>query len=104
LLTGPFSLRPGESRALARKLGIGNDEGAGDAWNVAPAKAAPTVFEAADCGGVVRPGLIGPGDAEPCFCRDLFPERAFVVELLTGPPGRFPPGFCGVYGLPAPPK
>lgn len=29
----------GESTPLERKLGSGSDDGAGDAWNVAPAKA-----------------------------------------------------------------
>jgi hypothetical protein len=66
-LARPVPLSPGESRALARKLGIGRDEGAGEAWKVAPAKAAPADFVAADCGGVVRPGFVGAGEVEPCF-------------------------------------
>jgi hypothetical protein len=48
------SLEIGESLlALARKLGIGNAEGAGEAWKVAPAKAAaePDFEEAERCGG-----------------------------------------------------
>ena len=53
-LTLPESLNPGESVPdLERKLGIGSDEGAGDAWNVAPANAVDVgCFAAAVCGGV----------------------------------------------------
>jgi hypothetical protein len=62
----------GESRALDRKLGIGREEGAGDAWKVAPAKAAAGIaLGIVEWGGVVRPCFAGPGD-ETCFVR-LFP-------------------------------
>ena len=54
-----FSLPPeGESpEGFARKLGIGNADGAGDAWKVAPAKAVamPDLVEPGRCGGVERP-------------------------------------------------
>lgn len=90
---------------MARKLGIGRDEGAGEAWKVAPAKAAAAaVFTTVDCGGVVRPCLVGPGDVVPCFGRGLFPDRGFDLTLLGSEPGAalFAANFCGVYGLGVP--
>jgi len=73
------SCTEGESKALDKKLGIGSEDGAGDAWNVAPAKAAAAIgFEFVVCGGVVRPCLAGPGD-ETCLARPLFPFR--VLDL-----------------------
>jgi hypothetical protein len=81
---------------------MGREAGAGEAWNVAPAKAAEAaVFWAADWGGVVRPCLTGPGDVEDCFVRDLFP-RGFDFALLgcvDGGAGLFDADFRGVYGL-----
>lgn len=54
--TSDLALRFGESvDGLARKLGMGNAEGAGEAWKVAPAKAgvaATDLNEVAVCGGV----------------------------------------------------
>jgi len=76
-LARSVSCTEGESRALDRKLGMGRESGAGDAWNVAPAKAAAAIgLIAVVCGGVVRPCFAGPGD-DTCFARPLFPFRAF---------------------------
>jgi hypothetical protein len=94
--------------ALARKLGMGNDEGAGEAWNVAPAKAVEvggftdTVF-----GGVLRFCLAGAGDGGACpdFARGLFPFRGFDLVLTSCEVGTglFAPDFWGVAkGLPVP--
>lgn len=77
------ALIPGESRALAKKLGMGNEEGAGEAWNVAPANAVAVVLDIPLWGGVVLPPLNGPGDGAACFGRDLFADRGgFDFELL----------------------
>lgn len=70
--------------ALARKLGMGKDDGAGDAWNVAPAKAVGTGGLVSPAfGGVLRLCFAGPGDggANPDFGRGLFPFRAFGLPF-----------------------
>lgn len=94
-------LTPGESSALARKLGMGNDDGAGDAWNVAPAKAGAAMgLGATVCGGVVRPCFAGAGDMA-CFGRGLFaPLRGLVLGWLGcgSRAGLFEADFCGVNG------
>lgn len=63
----------GESSALARKLGIGRDDGKGDALNVAPANAgaAAGLLCGAVCGGVARPCFAAAGDATCCLGRAL---------------------------------
>lgn len=74
----------GESvMALPRKLGIGSDDGAGDAWNVAPAYAAADegILDVAESGGVRRPGFAGPGDVETFFGRPLLVFLLFDFEL-----------------------
>lgn len=61
---------------------MGRDEGAGDAWKVAPAKAgagAAIGLGAVVCGGVVRPCFTGPGD-DACFARALLPLRGFDLD------------------------
>lgn len=45
------SFKLGESKPLAKKLGIGSDEGAGEAWKVAPAKAAAAAVAVTALGG-----------------------------------------------------
>ena len=87
---------------------MGKDEGAGDAWNVAPAKAAGAGgFAGITFGGVLRLLLAGPGDdgANPDLGRGLFPFRAFGLPF-TGwdcGAGLFEADFCGVAnGLPLP--
>ncbi len=98
----PVSCTEGESRALARKLGIGREEGAGDAWKVAPAKAGAAIALGAIivCGGVIRPCFVGPGDVT-CFARDLFPFRGLLdlgwLGCVAGA-GLFEADFCGVKG------
>lgn len=77
---------PGEF-VLVKKLGRGRDDGAGEAWNVAPAKAAeagpeagaPVGFGPAVCGGVRRPGLAGAGDVEIFFGGFLLLARLVVL-------------------------
>lgn len=99
---GPLSGTAGESSALARKLGIGRDDGAGDAWKVAPAKAGAIALGAnIVCGGVVRPCFAGPGDVT-CFARSLTPFRGLLglgwLGCVAGA-GLFEADFCGVAGL-----
>lgn len=53
-----------DSDRTLKKLGIGSEPGAGEAWKLAPAKAAEPVLLFAECGGVRRPGLAGPGEVE----------------------------------------
>jgi hypothetical protein len=83
---------PGESGVdLAIKLGIGSEEGAGEAWNVAPAKAA-IEGALADMdmggGGVCLPEFAGIGEAVVFLERCLLPVRDLAFE----------PG-CSVDGL-----
>jgi hypothetical protein len=62
--------RAGDSAtARAKKLGIGSEEGAGEAWNVAPANAedASDLIAATGSGGVFLPNLAGPGEVDDCF-------------------------------------
>jgi hypothetical protein len=102
-LRRPESRRPGESIALARKLGMGSDEGAGEAWKVAPAKAAAAGGLAAPMfGGVLRPFFTGPGDVATGLDRGLLPVRALFLEWTGCDPGAglFEADFRGVYGLP----
>lgn len=105
---GPELLICGESIALARKLGIGRDEGAGDAWNVEPANAASAgTFGGRAFGGVLRFCFAGPGDggANPDLERGLFPLRALGLALTDWfcGAGLFEVDFWGVAkGLPLP--
>lgn len=101
-----FSLEsfiPGESSALAaRKLGIGREDGAGEAWNVAPANAATAadLGTVTDCGGVVRPYLVSSGEVDACFCFCLFAVRGFDLGLVDcdAGPGLFLVCLWGVNG------
>lgn len=103
-LTRLVSRTLGESSALARKLGIGRDEGAGDAWKVAPAKAGAAMgLDAIVCGGVVRPCFAGAGD-ETCFARALLPPFRGLDLVWLGcddGAGLFEADFCGVNGPPS---
>jgi hypothetical protein len=97
---------------LARKLGRGRDAGAGDAWNVAPAKAVEVGGGLAGkaFGGVPRFCFAGPGDggAKPDLGRGLLPLRAFGLTLADCGccgcgAGLFEADFWGVAkGLPLP--
>lgn len=89
--------------ALARKLGMGSDDGAGDAWKVAPAKAVAEVgFESPVLGGVFCPCLCGLGEVETCFGRALFPFRGLGFELgvWVAGAGLFEADLLGVKGVP----
>lgn len=105
---GPWSTRPGylipgESMAFERKLGIGREDGAGEAWNVAPAKAvAELVFESPVFGGVLCPGLTGLGEVETCFGRALFALRGldFEFDAWISGAGLFEADLSGVLGVP----
>jgi len=101
-LTFPEFFSAGESAAdLARKLGIGREEGAGEAWKVAPAKAAAIVdFGPADCGGVLLPGLAGAGEVLTFLGRDLLFRLADLVLWATDAGGAGLPesDFRGVAG------
>jgi len=95
-LSPPPSCGIGESvLSLAKKLGMGSDEGAGEAWKVAPAKTEAEVgLGPAVCGGERRPVFAGPGEVETFFGRGLL--RFFLFDLEGGGlPGA---DFCGVAG------
>lgn len=73
-------MMPGESGTdFAMKLGIGSEEGAGEAWKVAPAKAATEgiLAEAELGGGVLRAPFMVPGEAVWFLDRFLLPPRCF---------------------------
>jgi hypothetical protein len=89
---------------LARKLGMGREDGAGEAWKVAPANAVaePGLLGAVP-GGVFPSCFAGPGDVETFFDRDLLPVLGFDF-VFTGwelGAGLFDADFCGVKGVAA---
>lgn len=80
----PGGATPGESGTdFAMKLGIGSEEGAGEAWNVAPAKAATDgpLAETAVGGGVLRAPFMGPGEAVWFLDLFLLPLRCLGWEF-----------------------
>ena len=104
-LVMPDSLCAGESEVvLAMKLGMGREDGAGEAWNVAPAKAVADggCLGPAVCGGVLLPDFGGPGETETFLGRDLALLRLADLEFAAIDPGAGLPGvdFWGVAGPP----
>lgn len=114
-------LRPLAGRALGvpgefvfvKKLGSGREDGAGEAWNVAPAKAetaaaAPVSLGPAVWGGVRRPDLAG-GDVGLLLGWFLLlrlpalPEAACKAGAGLFEGTAFFWGFWGVVGPPSPP-
>lgn len=91
--------------AFARKLGIGSDDGAGDAWKVAPAKAVAEVgFASPVLGGVFCPCLGGRGEVETFFGLALFPLRGLGFEfgVRVAGAGLLEADLSGVKGVPYP--
>lgn len=85
---------------MERKLGIGSEDGAGDAWKVPPAKAcAAAGLDGAVFGGVVLPCLEGPGEVT-CLGRDLLPFRGFDLAWAgwDESAGELATDFLGVNG------
>lgn len=102
LLLGGLS-RGDSVAVLAKKLGIGREDGAGEAWKVAPAKAAADAdLGPPVCGGVRRPCFMGAGDVETFLGRDLLPLRLLdlLLEVEAGA-GLFELDLSGVAGPPS---
>ena len=111
-------LRPLAGRALGvpgefvfvKKLGSGREDGAGEAWNVAPAKAAieaaaPIGFGPVVWGGVRRPDLAG-GDVGLLFGWFLLLRLPALLEAACEPGAGLFEGaafFWGFWGVVGPP-
>lgn len=54
----------------------------------------------ADCGGVVRPFFVSPGEIDACFCFGLLAVRGLDLALVdcAASPGLSLACFCGVKG------
>ena len=82
---------------------MGSEDGAGEAWKVAPANAvADVAFGTAVFGGVLCPCLTGLGEVETFFGRALFPLRALDFEFAAceAGAGLFEADLRGVKGVP----